>query len=94
MSRNPFDDIERMFDRMSGQLEPPEPFGGGLVEASVPVDVEDAGDEFVVTADLPGVDRDAIDVQLAGETLTVSADRESDDEASEGRYVRRERRRT
>lgn len=91
MARNPFDEIERMFDRMSRQFDP---FEEGLLEGSVPVDVEDTGEAYVVTADLPGFDREDIDVQLAGETLTLSADREaSTDAESEGRYIRRERRR-
>jgi HSP20 family protein len=91
MARNPFEEIERMFDRMSSQFEPFE--GGALQGGSVAVDVEDAGDEFVVTADLPGYDRDDIDVQLAGERLTLSAERaESSEDAGDGRYVRRERR--
>ena len=80
-----------MFDRMSSQFEPLE--GGALQGGSVAVDVEDAGDEFVVTADLPGYDRDDIDVQLAGERLTLSADRSTSSETGrDGTYVRRERR--
>lgn len=89
MSRNPFDDIERMFDRMSHQLDP---FESDLSAATTPVDVEDAGEEYVVTADLPGFPRERIDVQLAGETLTISADHEESSADSESDYVRRERR--
>ena len=91
MARNPFDEIERMFDRMSSQFDPME---GGALAGSVAVDVEDAGDEYVVTADLPGYDLADIDVQLAGERLTVSADHTDDTTAEEqdGRYVRKERR--
>jgi len=47
---NPFEEIERAFDRMRHQ------FGSlddDLFRGAVPVDVADAGDEFVVTADLP-----------------------------------------
>lgn len=97
MTRNPFDDIERMFDRMSSQLEPLE---DDLFKGSVAVDIEDRGDEYVVTADLPGFEPDDIDVELAGETLTISAEHagesevESDEERrgeTEGRYIRRER---
>lgn len=104
MARNPFDEIERVFDRMSSQFEPLE---GDLFEGAVAVDVEDTGESYVVTADLPGYDRDAVDVQLAGRRLTVSAERDEaaestggggeggeSDEGGEGdsRYLRRERR--
>lgn len=84
-----------MFDRMSDQFDPLDdgPLPSGPLGGSVAVDVEDAGDEFVVTADLPGYDREDIDVQLAGERLTLSADRsESTETGDDGRYVRRERR--
>lgn len=90
MARNPFEEIERMFDRMSDQFDPLE---GGPLGGSVAVDVEDTGDALVVTADLPGYDREDIDVQLAGERLTLSADRSTTDETDgDGTYVRRERR--
>ena len=104
MTRNPFEDIERMFDRMSRQLEGVE---GDLFDASVPVDVEDTGDAFVVTADLPGFASSDINVELTGERLTISAERtdetESEFESTEEdtqtgepdelprHYVRRER---
>lgn len=90
MARNPFEEIERMLDRMSSQFEgfDAEPF----VEP-VPVDLEDTGDGFVLTADLPGYDADDIDVELAGETVTISATREEETDAERERFVRRERRR-
>jgi HSP20 family protein len=93
MSRNPFDDIERMFDRMSNRLEP---FDQGVFEGSVAVDIEETDDAYVVTADLPGFDRDDVDVELAADRLTLSAthtDEESEEgDEDEGRYLRRERR--
>lgn len=89
-SRNPFDDLERMIDRMTRQFEGFEPTAGG-----VSVDVVDRGDEFVVSADLPGYDREDIDVELSETTLRVSAERdeESDEEreTEAGEYLRRER---
>lgn len=92
MTRNPFDEIERVLDRMSRQFEGIEE---DLIEGSVAVDLEDAGDEYVLTADLPGFETDDIEVELSGETVTVSADRETDTETEDedGRYLRRERRR-
>ncbi|MEF8808706.1 Hsp20/alpha crystallin family protein, partial [Natronomonas sp.] len=84
---------ERMFDRMSNRLEP---FDEGAFEGAVAVDVEDTEEAYVVTADLPGFDRDDIDVELAGDRLTLSASHtEEESEESEGeggRYLRRERR--
>lgn len=88
---NPFDEIEQLFDRMSEQLGE-----GPLAKAagSLLVDVEDSGDAFVVTADVPGYDKEEIDVTLSDRTLRIAAEREETTEESEADYIRRERQRT
>lgn len=82
-----------MFDRMSGQFET---LDEELRAGSTAVDLVETDQAYVVRVDLPGYDREAIDVELAGQTLTVSADRtggaETADESDEGTYIRRERR--
>jgi HSP20 family protein len=87
--RNPFDELEELFDRMGRQFEDT----ASLRE--VAVDVADHDEEFVVTADLPGYSRDAIDLTLEGRQLRIDAERDEattvgGDETA-GRYVRRER---
>jgi HSP20 family protein len=99
--RNPFEEIERLFDRMGSQFQGD--LGGGLGEMSsmggtgVAMDLADHGDEFVVTADLPGYRKENIDVQLRGDQLHVSAERETESQQDEGgdggRFIRRERER-
>ncbi|WP_160134309.1 Hsp20/alpha crystallin family protein [Halococcus salsus] len=88
--RNPFDEIERMFDRMNDQFgrfnEMPVP-----ATQSVSVDLADAGDSFEVTADLPGYDREEIDLSVADRTLRITAERDESSEESDGDYLRRER---
>jgi HSP20 family protein len=91
MSRrsNPFDELERLIDRMSEQFE-----GnlGDLAGTDVPLDVEDREDAFVVTADLPGYDRDDVEVELSDDRLHLRATRETvAEETGEHRVVRRER---
>lgn len=85
---DPFGDLDRLFERLT------EGFGtGGLAElAPVPVDVVETDEAVVVTADLPGYDPDDIDVSVSGRTLTLRAARDDEEELTEGRYVRRERR--
>lgn len=94
--RNPFEELERIFDRMSrqfegswGEWEMP----GGMQEMSI--DVADRADEIVVTADLPGFERDDIDVRLADNRLRIHAHREetTEETGEEGRgeYIRQER---
>jgi HSP20 family protein len=95
--KNPFEDIEEMIERMSRQFE--ESMGGGAMEklggGGASVDVADRGDEFVVTADLPGYREEDIDVTLRGDHLQIRAEseREPSEESDEedGRYIRKER---
>lgn len=83
---SPFDELERLLDKMNDARERA---GGGLA-----VDVEDEDDQFVVTADLPGFDKDDIDVQVHERTLRIDAthEEETEEEAEdEDNYIRRER---
>ncbi|WP_306054305.1 Hsp20/alpha crystallin family protein [Natronococcus wangiae] len=93
MRRNPFDEIEEVLDRVSRQVEEGMTGGGLQVPGSVPVDVADTGEEYVVTADLPGYDTDDIDLTLAEGTLRLEAHRAGETETTDesGRYLRRER---
>jgi len=90
MRRNPFDELEDMFDRMSRQLETAD-----LAELNaVPVDMQDHGDEYVVVADLPGYAVDDIELTFADGDLRIDASREAESEATDedaGTYVHRER---
>ncbi|WP_135854736.1 Hsp20/alpha crystallin family protein [Halorussus salinus] len=94
--KNPFEDLEQMIERMSRQFE--ESMGGeiaGQLGGGASVDVADRGDEFVVTADLPGFRKEDIDVTLRGDHLQIRAETEQETEEEgdeEGRYIRKERR--
>jgi len=83
--RNPFEELEELFDRMSRQFDEAGRF------RDVAVDVTESDDEFVVTADLPGYDREGIDLTLDGRRLRISAERERDETDEDERFVRRER---
>lgn len=55
------------------------------------VDIREEEHRYVLTADIPGVSRDAIDISLEKGVLTVSGERRTaDGEQAEG-FVRRER---
>lgn len=90
MNRNtPFDELEQFFGRT--------PFGGdrawGRDLRSADVDLAEYDDEFVVMADLPGYDRQDIDVRAGDGRLTIRAERDAEREDDTRRYLRRERRR-
>lgn len=96
---NPFDELERMFERLSRQFEgagrwwegePLEDWRSGFDQ--LPVDLVDQGDEFVVTVDVPGYDRNEIDVRVSDRTLRIEADKREEVEEREDEFIRRERR--
>ena len=92
--RTPLDELEQLFERMSQQVDTGD--WHSLGGQSITIDLKDTGDAYELTADLPGYERDEIDISIADGRLTVEADRdeEVDEEAEEDsyRYVRRERR--
>jgi HSP20 family protein len=89
--RNPFRELEELFERMSHGVDDAGTFG-----SAAPVDVAETDSEFVVTVDLPGYDREEIEVTLDDRELTVAAerDRESTETDEHDRYIRRERSRS
>ncbi len=56
-------------------------------------DIKDTGSEFVLEADLPGVKKEDIKLDLSDNILTITAERHSEFEEKDkkGRYVRCER---
>lgn len=94
---NPFNEISHLFERMQSDFEEmartwseePE-----VVSSSVRVDLENKDDEFVLTAELPGFEKDDIDVRVTDRTLRLEAEHaEETEEEEEGEYVKRERHR-
>lgn len=90
--RNPFEEIEEMFERMNDQFGQFDQMSTPATQ-SVSVDLADHDDEFEVTADLPGYDRENIDLSVAERTLRITAERDEETEAGDENYLRRERRR-
>lgn len=77
-----------MFDRMGRQFDQ----RGMPTFDSVPVDMQDHGDEYEIVADVPGYDTEDIELTFSEGTLTIDASREAEtEEESEGHYVHRER---
>lgn len=86
MRTNPFGDLDELLERMGTEL--PVGLGGPRI------DLIDEGESFVLLVDIPGYDRDDLDITLRDRQLTVSATRSADEvdiDDDEERYVRRER---
>ncbi|HZC00301.1 MAG TPA: Hsp20/alpha crystallin family protein, partial [Gammaproteobacteria bacterium] len=58
---------------------------------SAPVDLYDTDDVFVLKAELPGLGKDDIQIEVHDRTLTLRGERKQETEAKEERYHRRER---
>lgn len=55
------------------------------------MDMSETDEEIVVTAELPGVDRDAIDISVSDNTVTIRGDKTEEEEEKTRDYYRLER---
>ena len=78
----PFDEIDRFFDAPFAALS--------TGNAGFKMNVEDAGDRYVVSAELPGVKREEIDVELNEGRLSISVERKESDEEKGKNYLYKE----
>ena len=93
---NPYDLMEQFFERMSHEFDdlPRSGMTGGrfgMGSKALSLDIADEDDAFEVTVDVPGFDREEIDVRVADDTLTITAEHERESEADEGAFIHRER---
>ncbi|WP_248895198.1 Hsp20/alpha crystallin family protein [Haloplanus halobius] len=69
-----FDEIERMMNEMTGPGAGTGPVGDGSgFTTETHVDVYEHDEQVRLVADLPGVEKDAIELKCDGKTLTISA---------------------
>lgn len=96
--RNPYELIEQMLERMNRQFdETSRPWAEGLPATGEPglgrmgIDVADRDEEYVVTADVPGFDREEIELRMLEDVLHVEASQEQSAEEESETYLRSER---
>src|ERR1051325_4509611 len=65
--------------------------GNGNGVAPVPLDVYETGDDVMVTATVPGVNPDDIEITVQGDVLTIRGETKTDETVGDERYHRRER---
>lgn len=74
----PMREIEQTADQMRRLLE--ETFGGtppllmDVTAWSPPVDIEEADDAYIVEAEVPGVKRNDVNIEVVGNELTISGE--------------------
>ena len=89
--------MEEFFEDFSPRrwMETFEPFGlkwpmGIDSERSFRVDILDREKELIVRAELPGVEKDDVEVTISGDRLTIEAEREFEEEESKDTFYRHE----
>ena len=89
--RSPFFDFERsmadLWNRFAG-----DGYAMGMWQTQPAMDLVEKDDAFVITADLPGMKMEDIDIQVAGNSVTVSGERNEEKEENGAAYHRVERR--
>ena len=73
-----FDELERAFfsDNALGEFK---------------TDIQDKGDHYLLEADLPGMKKEDIAIDIDGDNLTIKAERKNEHEEKDKSYVRCER---
>ena len=82
---DPFDRLFRSFFAPAGPAT-------GSVDRIAPLDVRETDEEIVVTASLPGVAPEDIEVTIEDRALSIRAASAAEDESATGSYLVRERR--
>ncbi len=104
--RDPFEELRRMQERMARIFSELEPAFGlpalpeerswikryGEPNTLEPfADVRETEKEVIVTLDMPGVDRQEINIEVKGDILEITAEKKIEKEEEQIDYIRRER---
>ena len=89
---DPLMDFDEMFDRFARTALRPAWRDMDTMEPQIRMDVSEAGSEYVVKAEIPGVKKDDIHVSIDGNMVTISAEVKHEKDVGEGsRLLRSER---
>ncbi len=80
----PFGDFESFFPRSLRQ------FWSELDRRQPNIDLQDRGDKFILTAELPGFAKDDVEVRINPSSLELKAEKKSDEQKKEGDGTRRQ----
>ncbi|MDD1767312.1 MAG: Hsp20/alpha crystallin family protein [Methanomassiliicoccales archaeon] len=86
------DEMDRMFDRLRFGIEDfwwPSPFVRGT---RVPrVDMKEEDNSYLVEAEVPGMTRENVEIELGTDSIDIKAKKEEEKEEKAEGYIRRER---
>ncbi len=90
---DPFEEIKRMQERLNRLFEEFERIGPRTIAVETfPIDVIDEGDSIKIVADLPGFNKEDIEIWVEDGDLVIKAVRKEEKEEKAENYIRRERR--
>jgi HSP20 family protein len=84
-------EMNRLFNTFFDQPNPTGRNGASGRRWIPAMDLVEAGDQYVLRADLPGLSDDDVNVQLEDNVLTISGERKAEHEAQQEGYYRLER---
>jgi HSP20 family protein len=94
---DPFAEMDRIQQRMHRLFD--DGFSRGIPSASVfrrsnwfepNISIHEEGSQYIVRADVPGMDKDAIDIEINGRQLTISGERKAHSKQEDQGYYRQE----
>jgi HSP20 family protein len=83
--------MDDVLDRRMRRWWPERWFDTGSTLNTPPLDVYEEGDDVVVKTELPGLDKDDVEVNLTDHTLVIKGEKRKEEEAEQGNYYRSER---
>lgn len=87
------DPVEQIFDAvLPGFFRPMQGSNASMRPHVAHIDVIDRDHEIVVKAEVAGVDKDKLDIQVHGNQVYISGFKEDETKKDEGKYIYRERR--
>jgi len=93
-----FDNLDKVFDNFKKDFEriftptfsTTKPFGHMFESSSTVCDLVDEGDKFVVTADMPRIKKEEINLDVGDDYIDISAEHKESDEEKKKKYIRKE----
>lgn len=84
-----FSEMQNMIDSFFNEARP-----RSLENSSFKVDIADQGDSYLVEAEMPGFEKEEINIKVEDDTITISASKEEsiEEKDEETNYIHRERR--
>lgn len=82
-------DMETYFNRFLGDIGNDFPFGDRTWTPAV--DLRETEDEYIVHADLPGMKKEDIDIEVVEDVVTIKGERKQESEQKSGNFHRVER---